>query len=58
MSVRSPDELAGFDGSVGLDATPVPLWSIGRRLGQAEGLVSGHPLPRVPALPERPGGAS
>jgi hypothetical protein len=27
--VCSPGELAGFDGSVGLDATPVPLWSRG-----------------------------
>ena len=27
--VCSKDELAGFDGSVGLDATPVPLWSRG-----------------------------
>jgi hypothetical protein len=29
VKVCSPDELAGFDGSVGLDATPVPLWSRG-----------------------------
>ena len=29
--VCSADELAGFDGSVGLDATPVPLWSRGPR---------------------------
>jgi hypothetical protein len=27
--VCSKDELAAFDGSVGLDATPVPLWSRG-----------------------------
>jgi len=27
--VCAQDELAGFDGSVGLDATPVPLWSRG-----------------------------
>jgi hypothetical protein len=29
VRVCSPEELAGFDGSVGLDATPVPLWSRG-----------------------------
>jgi hypothetical protein len=29
VKVCSADELAGFDGSVGLDATPVPLWSRG-----------------------------
>jgi hypothetical protein len=29
VRVCSADELAGFDGSVGLDATPVPLWSRG-----------------------------
>ena len=29
VKVCSEDELAGFDGSVGLDATPVPLWSRG-----------------------------
>ncbi len=29
VRVCSKDELAGFDGSVGLDATPVPLWSRG-----------------------------
>ena len=29
MKVCSPDEFSGFDGSVGLDATPVPLWSRG-----------------------------
>ena len=27
VRVCSSDELSGFDGSVGLDATPVPLWS-------------------------------
>lgn len=27
--VCSPEELSGYDGSVGLDATPVPLWSRG-----------------------------
>jgi hypothetical protein len=29
VKVCSEGELAGFDGSVGLDATPVPLWSRG-----------------------------
>ncbi len=29
VKVCSHDELSGFDGSVGLDATPVPLWSRG-----------------------------
>jgi len=29
VKVCSAEELAGFDGSVGLDATPVPLWSRG-----------------------------
>ena len=29
VKVCSADELSGFDGSVGLDATPVPLWSRG-----------------------------
>ena len=29
VKVCSQDELSGFDGSVGLDATPVPLWSRG-----------------------------
>ena len=29
VKVCGPEELAGFDGSVGLDATPVPLWSRG-----------------------------
>jgi hypothetical protein len=29
VKVCSQGELAGFDGSVGLDATPVPLWSRG-----------------------------
>ena len=29
VKVCSAGELAGFDGSVGLDATPVPLWSRG-----------------------------
>jgi hypothetical protein len=29
VQVCSAEELAGFDGSVGLDATPVPLWSRG-----------------------------
>ena len=29
VKVCSREELAGFDGSVGLDATPVPLWSRG-----------------------------
>jgi hypothetical protein len=29
VQVCSEGELAGFDGSVGLDATPVPLWSRG-----------------------------
>ncbi len=29
VKVCSSEELAGFDGSVGLDATPVPLWSRG-----------------------------
>ena len=29
VAVCSQGELAGFDGSVGLDATPVPLWSRG-----------------------------
>jgi hypothetical protein len=29
VKVCSVDELASFDGSVGLDATPVPLWSRG-----------------------------
>jgi hypothetical protein len=29
VSVASEEELAGFSGSVGLDATPVPLWSRG-----------------------------
>ena len=29
VKVCSPDEFSGFDGSVGLDATPVPLWSRG-----------------------------
>ena len=29
VKVCCPEELAGFDGSVGLDATPVPLWSRG-----------------------------
>jgi hypothetical protein len=29
LGVCSKAELAGFDGSVGLDATPVPLWSRG-----------------------------
>ena len=31
VKVCSREELAGFDGSVGLDATPVPLWSRGPR---------------------------
>ena len=31
VKVCCPEELAGFDGSVGLDATPVPLWSRGPR---------------------------
>ena len=31
VEVCSTDELSGFDGSVGLDATPVPLWSRGPR---------------------------
>ena len=29
VGVCAPDELKGFDGSVGLDATPVPLFSRG-----------------------------
>jgi hypothetical protein len=29
VKVCSPEELASFDGSAGLDATPVPLWSRG-----------------------------
>ena len=29
VKVCSTEELSGFDGSVGLDATPVPLWSRG-----------------------------
>jgi hypothetical protein len=29
VRVCSEGELAGFDGSVGLDATPAPLWSRG-----------------------------
>lgn len=29
VKVCSAEELAGYDGSVGLDATPVPLWSRG-----------------------------
>jgi hypothetical protein len=29
VKVCNAEELAGFDGSVGLDATPVPLWSRG-----------------------------
>ena len=37
VKVCSAEELAGFDGSVGLDATPVPLWSGGPR--HAEGPV-------------------
>jgi hypothetical protein len=37
VKVCSEGELAGFDGSVGLDATPVPLWSRGPSVRRGTG---------------------